>query len=141
MSSLTNQLVVTAMCLLLGTCGKYPSPTTMVTPQDIQVQVGQPVVMTVGQVIAIRPPIEGSAWQVDFADDILEVLMPPDKVQVPGADAWRFRAIAIGDCEVVITQVTRSTAGTPPPPPARFVFEVRVRRADLQPSHPTQGTL
>jgi predicted secreted protein len=118
----------TAAALLCGggsitsACASAISPTA--DASDIVLtreQFGTSVSIKVGNTISIPLPADREEWQVDFASPPLELLNPPEKRSRPGISGWRFRAIAPGESDVVLTPITTGDA-----PPPQFIITIHV---------------
>jgi hypothetical protein len=102
------------------------SPTTQADSAQVVVQPAQQSVnVRVGQTLSIPLPFDADAWSVDYASNILE-LLDPSKASRPGPQGWRFRALARGETDVALTEVSAVAPGGAPPAPRRFVITVRV---------------
>lgn len=84
-------------------------------------QTGQEIEIPKGDTFVLRPPFEGSGWQLDFAAEVLQLLTPPDRVSTPGPEGWRFRALGAGTTDLTMT--ASSDAGAAP---RRFSLSIRV---------------
>jgi predicted secreted protein len=114
---------------VLPTLTVLPSPTLPQLPEvvvDVS-QPGQVIELQTGQALRVLTPDSTLEWQVDFAQDLLELLTPLGKVSAPGPDGWRFRAIASGTGQIVLTSVV--SCATPPCPlmPIRFELNIQVK--------------
>lgn len=116
---------VVAMAVSVAACAEglqVPSPgpgsaERVVTPS----QTGQEVEIRNGETFVVRLPFEGSAWQLDFAAEVLQLLTPADRVAAPGPEGWRFRAVAPGTTDLTLTASSDGGAA-----PRRFSLVVRV---------------
>lgn len=102
-----------------------PDPDVLIRPA----QSGQVIRLSKGQIIRIVNPGLAAAWRVVYASEVLEALTPPDTMRAPGPEGWRFRAIAPGKTDLVLTSIAQPCPDpTPcPPVPARLVFTIEVK--------------
>src|SRR5574341_777123 len=100
-------------------------PDILITPA----QSGQVISVSVGQVIGVTNPGATMEWQVDYASAVLELLTPRENLRAPGPEGWRFRSIAPGQTDLVLTSIPQPCPNNTPCPlmPARFVFTIKVK--------------
>jgi hypothetical protein len=103
--------------MLLGACA---SPVAPGGPADVVIareQFGTTVGVKVGQTIAI-PWSNSDNWRIEFASPPLELIKP----DAPSS-GWRFRAVAAGDTDIVLTLITTGDAAPP-----RLAVNIQVTR-------------
>jgi hypothetical protein len=88
-------------------------------------QYGQTFRLSVGQTVAVKPPVENAEWTVDYAGEVLSALTPQEKMRAPGPEGWLFEAKAPGQTDVMFTSGPNAATG----PPARFTVTVQVERS------------
>jgi hypothetical protein len=101
-----------------------PTPHIVINPR----QPMQIIVVSVGQVIAFTRPLDVAEWQVDYDAASLSPLIPPEKMRMPGAQGWLFRAIATGQSDLTFTSIASCPAPPCPPTVARFVVTIHVQQ-------------
>lgn len=96
---------------------------------DVRVTVfDTPTVLRRGQTLGIKPPSSpGPEWQVEFDTASLRLVTPVSDLAVPGARGWVWRALRVGQSELVFTSVARC-----PEPPcaanvARFTMSIEIK--------------
>jgi len=115
-------MFTSAMLLCSGVvacaCMRSIAPTT--NPSEIVItrdQFGATVGVKVGQTISI-PWSNSDNWRIEFASPPLELLKP----DAPSS-GWRFRAVAGGDTDIVLTLITTGDAAPP-----RLAVTIQVTR-------------
>ena len=104
-----------------------PVPDVLVDPMR---RFGDPVVVSVGNVIAVAMPPGSSKWKFDYADSVVELLTPAENMTNPGPQGWLFRAVAVGQTDIRLTApaaICNQPQPCPPAPPMTFVFTVEVK--------------
>ena len=86
-----------------------PPDEVVISPE----QFDQITVLKVGEVFCVKPPINASRWQVSYDAKIIIALLPPDAMEVPGSQWWRFRVLAEGQTDVVFTSVPKVSSAPP----------------------------
>ena len=100
--------MVLSGAVVLCACMRSIAPTS--GPADVVItrdQFGTTVGVKVGQTIAI-PWSNSDNWRIDFASPPLELLKPDTP-----SSGWRFRAVAAGETDVVLTLITTGDAAPP----------------------------
>jgi hypothetical protein len=101
------------------TAGRTPRAAAerVVMPADF----GGSVTVRVGDVLAVRPPMNADQWQVAYDAAFLEFQGAADKLARPGADGWTFHVVRAGETSLTVTPVLR---GGPNPP--RFSVGIHI---------------
>jgi len=81
--------------------------------------------LRVGNTIRVPVPVPHDGWTVVTPRRVLRLLTPPDRVEHPDPDGWRFEAIASGSAAVTFTGFVPPGSDQPNPP--RFVLKVTVQ--------------
>src|SRR4051812_42204679 len=81
--------------------------------------------LRVGNTIRVPVPVPHDRWTVVTPGAVLRLLTPPDRVEHPDPDGWRFEAIASGSAAVTFTGFVPPGSDQPNPP--RFVLKVTVQ--------------
>lgn len=105
--------------------GSGTSSSTL-TPDEVVIspeQFDQVTILKVGQVFCVKPPIDASRWQVSYDAKIVIALLPPDTMEAPGRQGWRFRVLAEGQTDVVFTSVPKVSSA--PPMAARISLTIK----------------
>jgi len=117
-------LVVAALWLLPNCSSASLAPARagaaaerVIAPGDF----GGVVDVRVGDVLAVRPPMSASEWQVTFDAAYLEFQGTPDALRHPDAAGWKFTVVRAGETALTVSPVLR---GGPNPP--RFTVTLHV---------------
>jgi hypothetical protein len=117
-------LVVAALWLLPNCSSASLAPARARTAAERVIASGDfggGVDVRVGDVLAVRPPMNAAEWQVSFDAAYLEFQGTPDALRHPDAAGWKFTVVRAGETALTVSPVIR---GGPNPP--RFTVTLHV---------------
>ena len=92
-----------------------------------------PVVVRVGQTLAVKPPTPNVDWQVDYDAESLRLVTPEADVATPGRRGWVWRAARVGESELVLTSRTRCSTPSCEPSVMRFTVRFDIKPEGIVP--------
>jgi hypothetical protein len=120
-------MLLAGVCV--AACSTAMLPTASASDDVVISSFGHVVTVSVGQTLRIVRPGDTPDWQVDYAADKLQALQSSEQLRSPGPDGWRFKAIAAGESDIMLTPIVKADPGhpAPPAPPPHFIATIRAR--------------
>jgi len=115
-----------AVLCLISSCSSAPvaadgsarlAAERVVLPEDF----GHVLDVRVGDMLAVRPPMTASEWQVMYDDSYLEFQGTREQLRSPDTSGWKFNVLRAGETPLTVTPVMR---GGPNPPRFTVTFHV-----------------
>jgi hypothetical protein len=105
-----------------GAAPTVPNPMVFIE----QSQSGQIITLHPGQVLFMINPDPTLEWQIDYATEILESILPSNE-QKQSRTGWYFRALSAGQTDLAFTSVAKCENPPCPPTAMHFVFSIEVK--------------
>jgi hypothetical protein len=85
------------------------------------------IIVNFGKILKVVPPNPNIERQVDHDPDLFELLTPQGMMRMPGSAGWLFRAVALGEGQIVMTSIVSCPQPPCPLMPMRFQLIARIK--------------